>query len=267
MAQHKIRPMNITIVGAGNVAWHLAPALQAAGHKITAIYSRTLAHAKELSRRLSDTLATQSLDFTTIATDVVLIAVPDAVIVAVANELKVKPGAILAHTSGSQPLTVLQTIAGERAGVFYPLQTFSKQKPVDLQQVPVLVEGVMEETTKVLEELAQSISRQVARVDSEKRKQLHLAAVFACNFTNHLLGISHELLQHAGLPINLLQPLVQETIEKATAHHPFTVQTGPAIRHDQNVIEEHLRLLQTEPELQQLYRLLTDSIQHRSKKG
>jgi hypothetical protein len=91
-----------------------------------------------------------------------------------------------------------------------------------------------------------------------------LAAVFACNFTNHLLGISQELLQNADLPLNLLQPLVQETIKKAATHNPYTVQTGPAIRHDQNVIEEHLRLLATQPQFQEIYQLLTQSIQDKS---
>ncbi|HEY4650458.1 MAG TPA: Rossmann-like and DUF2520 domain-containing protein [Pontibacter sp.] len=254
--------MNIALLGAGNVAWHLAQALQAAGHTLTAVYSRTLAHAQELTQVLPQAAPTQSLDFRTIVADVILMAVPDAAISGVAAALQVKPGTIVAHTSGSQPMAVLQTIAGASAGVFYPLQTFSKQVPVDFQQVPVLVEGSLEETTIALEQLAQSISRQVERVTSDKRKQLHLAAVFACNFTNHLLGLSQQLLQEANLPTNLLQPLIRETIAKASKHHPFSVQTGPAVRHDQNVLDEHLRLLQASPHLQDIYKLLTQSIQH-----
>jgi predicted short-subunit dehydrogenase-like oxidoreductase (DUF2520 family) len=253
--------MNIAIVGAGNVAWHLAQALQAAGDSIVTVYSRTKAQSEALAHLLPGSVATQSLDFESIAADVILIAVPDAVLTEVVKELKVQPGTVVAHTSGSQPASVLEGIPGADYGVFYPLQTFSKQAPVDLQQAPILVEGNTEETVAILQQLAQSISHQVEQVTSEKRRQLHLAAVFACNFTNHLLGISQELLQNADLPLNLLQPLIQETIKKATTHNPYTVQTGPAIRHDQNVIEEHLHLLASQPQFQEIYQVLTQSIQ------
>jgi predicted short-subunit dehydrogenase-like oxidoreductase (DUF2520 family) len=159
---------------------------------------------------------------------------------------------------------VLEQIPGARASVFYPLQTFSKSKPVDFQTVPVLLESEDEQTLHALQSVAASISREVHLVSSNKRKQLHLAAVFACNFTNHLLGISREILQQAALPPTLLQPLIQETIAKAAQQPPFQVQTGPAIRHDQNVIEEHLHMLQDYPTYQQLYQQLTNSIQQQS---
>jgi predicted short-subunit dehydrogenase-like oxidoreductase (DUF2520 family) len=253
--------MNIAIVGAGNVAWHLAQTLQKAGHAITAVYSRSKAHSEELTKLLPDAVATQSLDLSAIVADVVLIAIPDAALPGIAQQIKVKPETIVAHTSGSQPLTVLSTIAGANYGVFYPLQTFSKHATIDMKQVPFLIESNTEATITRLEQLAQSISQKVERVDSDKRKQLHLAAVFACNFTNHLLGISQELLHHAALPTDLLQPLIQETIKKAGIHNPYSVQTGPAVRNDQNVIDEHLRLLQQQPQLQAIYQLLTQSIQ------
>ncbi|WP_162427827.1 Rossmann-like and DUF2520 domain-containing protein [Pontibacter pudoricolor] len=253
--------MNIAIVGAGNVAWHLAQALQKAGHTITAVYSRNKAHSEDLTKHLPNAVATQELDLTTIVADVVLIAIPDAALPGIAEQIKVKPETIVAHTSGSQPLAVLSTIAGANYGVFYPLQTFSKHSPVDVKQVPILIEGNTEATIDQLEHLAHTISQKVERVDSGKRKQLHLAAVFACNFTNHLLGISQELLRKANLPTDLLQPLIQETIKKAANHNPYAVQTGPAIRNDQNVIDEHLRLLQHQPHLQAIYQALTQGIQ------
>nr|WP_262921609.1 DUF2520 domain-containing protein [Pontibacter ruber] len=124
-----------------------------------------------------------------------------------------------------------------------------------------MVEAQDEQTVAELELVANSISQQVHHVTSGSRKQLHLAAVFACNFTNHLLGITQELLQQAKLPADLLQPLIQETIAKALQQHPFNVQTGPAIRHDENVVQEHLRMLQPEPLYQELYLKLTRSIQ------
>ncbi len=253
--------MNIAIVGAGNVAWHLAKALQKAGHSITAVYSRTQEQTEELAGQLENTKAILTPDFRELHVDVVLLAVPDAALEEVAEQLQVKQGTIVAHTSGSQPMQKLQSIKGAATGVFYPLQTFSKNAPVDINQVPILIEADSRETIDKLKLLAQSISLQVEEVTSEKRKSIHLAAVFACNFTNHLLGISYTLLEQADLPTNLLQPLIRETINKASNYNPFTVQTGPAVRHDQNVIEEHMQLLSTHPQFKQLYQLLTQSIQ------
>lgn len=258
--------MNIALIGAGNVGWHLAQALQQAGHTVTAIYSRTAAQREELAGLLPQAQSIDSLNLQSIAAEVVLIAVPDAALATVAAELRVKPGTVVAHTSGSQPLSILTAVQGARAGVFYPLQTFSKTKPLDFVQVPILLEASDKETQQLLLELAKSISHTVEAVASGARKQLHLAAVFACNFTNHLLGISRQLLQEANLPHHLLQPLIQETIAKAMQHNPYVVQTGPAIRHDQNVIDDHLHMLRQHPQLQELYRLLTQSIQAAAEK-
>jgi predicted short-subunit dehydrogenase-like oxidoreductase (DUF2520 family) len=195
------------------------------------------------------------------AVDVVVLAVPDFALAGVAAELEVAPGTIVLHTSGSQPLALLQAIQGGHIGVFYPLQTFSKSKPVDFANVPLLVEAQDKETLQQIEQLARSISKQVQRVSSEARKQLHLAAVFACNFTNHLLGISQQLLQKANLPKELLQPLIEETIEKASRQNPFSVQTGPAVRGDENVLQAHLHMLQPHPRYQAIYNQLSQSIQ------
>lgn len=252
--------MKVALIGAGNVAWHLAQALQAAGHRVSAIYSRTAAHSQELAQRLPHAIPVSAPDFRGTSVDAVFLAVPDAALATVAAEVKVAPGTLVVHTSGSQPLDVLQTIAGAQVGVFYPLQTFSKSKPVDFEQVPLLVEAQDEATLKELELLAQGISRQVQRVDSATRKKLHLAAVFACNFTNHLFGISQQLLQEAQLPKDLLQPLIQETVSKAAQHDPFQVQTGPAARRDENVIAAHQHMLEAHPRYLELYKALTQSI-------
>ncbi|MBX0333444.1 DUF2520 domain-containing protein [Pontibacter sp. HSC-14F20] len=253
--------MKTTLIGSGNVAWHLGKALQQAGHEIVAVYSPTAAHREALAEVLAPAKAVDSLDLRTTDAELFVIAVPDAAIASVASALQVPEGAIIVHTSGSQPLAALQGIAGARPGVFYPLQTFSKSKAVDFSTIPILLEAEDKQTLQVLQGVASTISKEVHQVDPNKRKQLHLAAVFACNFTNHLLGISRQLLQQAALPDTLLQPLIQETITKAMQQHPFQVQTGPAVRHDQNVIEEHLQLLQNQPLYQQVYQLLSRSIQ------
>ena len=256
--------MKIAIIGSGNVAWHLGKALQQAGHELVAVYSPTAAHREALAEELAPAKAVAAPDLRATGAELVVIAVPDAALASVAAEVQVPEGAIVVHTSGSQPLATLQGIAGARTGVFYPLQTFSKSKPVDFKTTPLLIESDEEQTLLDLREVANTISNEVHQVDSHKRKQLHLAAVFACNFTNHLLGLSRQLLQQAALPDTLLQPLIQETIAKAMQHHPFQVQTGPAVRHDQNVIEEHLKSLQDQPLYQQVYRVLTQSIQEHS---
>lgn len=249
------------------MAWHLAQALQRAGHTLTAIYSRSATTREELARLLPQAQPIGTLDLQNIPAEVVLIAVPDAALATVAAELEVKLGTVVAHTSGSQPLHILAAVSGAHTGIFYPLQTFSKAKSVDLKSVPILVEAQNEDTLQLLQELAQSISDTVEAVAPDARRQLHLAAVFACNFTNHLLGISRQLLQEADLPLQLLQPLIQETITKAMQHDPYAVQTGPASRHDQNVIETHLHMLRQHPQLQELYHLLTQSIQATKDRG
>lgn len=254
--------MKIAFIGTGNVAWHLSQALAAAGHEIAAVYSRSATSREELTQLLPAAKPVASIAaLSGIATDVILIAVPDAAIATVTQQLQVPLGTVVAHTSGSQPMAMLAGITGAQTGVFYPLQTFSKAKTVNFKEVPVLIEAQDGQALQKLEQLAQSISRQVQQVTSESRRQLHLAAVFACNFTNHLLGISRELLQESHLPPDLLQPLIHETIAKAALHPPFEVQTGPAARHDENVIAEHLRLLAQHPRYHELYRQLTDSIQ------
>lgn len=253
--------MKTALIGAGNVAWHIGKALHGAGHEIVAVYSPTEGTRQELSEQLPPAIPLSTLDLTHTGAEFVLIAVPDAALASVAAQLKVPVRAIVAHTSGSQPLAALRGIAGARTAVFYPLQTFSKSKPVDFRSTPILLEAEDEQILQASRKVANGISNEVYQVDSSNRKQLHLAAVFACNFTNHLLGISRELLQQAQLPETLLQPLIQETIAKALQQHPFLVQTGPAVRHDQNVIEEHLHLLQGHPPYQQVYQSLTQSIQ------
>ncbi|WP_187262611.1 Rossmann-like and DUF2520 domain-containing protein [Pontibacter beigongshangensis] len=250
----------IALIGAGNVAWHLGQALAAAGHTISYVYSRTAAHRDALAAKLAaNPLAHPDLRKHEI--DIAILAVPDAALAQVARALQVPANTIVVHTSGSQPLQALAEKPGVRAGVLYPLQTFSKEKPVNFGTIPILIEATEEQTLQELRALAGSLSQTVHTVTSEARKQLHLAAVFACNFTNHLLGISKDLLRQASLPDTLLQPLIQETMAKAAAYHPFSVQTGPAARGDQNVLEEHLQLLQQQPTYRQIYEVLSSSIQ------
>lgn len=258
------QPLQVALLGAGNVAWHLAQALDRLPQvQVTEVYSRSLSHAQELAQQLQNAQSTHSLNFSASSAALFLIAVPDAVLEEVVQNAQFPAGAVVAHTSGNQPLEVLRQKVGEQAGVFYPLQTFSKGTPVELEQVPLLLEGASEQVYQVLERLARLLSRQVQPVSSAQRKQLHLAAVFACNFTNHLLGIGRELLEQASLDHTLLHPLISQTIGKALQYPPFQVQTGPAQRGDLNVLQSHLQLLQHHPQYAQVYQAVSRSIEQK----
>lgn len=200
-------------------------------------------------------------DFSAVAADLYLLAVPDDAVKAVLLAAKWPAGALLAHTSGALPLGVFGAGPQVRGGVFYPLQTFSPGRVLDWATVPLCLEATSEADFAVLEAVAQSVSQRVLRVPTPARQQLHVAAVFACNFTNHLLGIADALLAEARLPADMLAPLIRETVDKALTNPPFTVQTGPAIRHDASTIALHTRALGAHPTWQLVYQQLTASIQ------
>ncbi|MGB3619399.1 MAG: DUF2520 domain-containing protein, partial [Catalinimonas sp.] len=164
------------------------------------------------------------------------------------------------HTSGALPLAALGGVA-ERTGVLYPLQTFSDDRAVDWSEVPLLIEGSEATTTELLTALAARLSEHVHPVRSEQRRQLHLAAVFACNFTNHLLLIADEVMRGVDLDPTLLHPLVRETFEKALTIGPEAAQTGPARRNDVGTMRWHEASLAARPELLELYRTLSERIQ------
>jgi predicted short-subunit dehydrogenase-like oxidoreductase (DUF2520 family) len=251
---------DLTFIGAGNVAWHLAQALEDAGHSIREVYSRDIRRARELAHHLYDAQAVHSLDFSGSQAETFVIAVPDDAVFDVLEDTIFPAGSIVCHTSGTLPLATLKRITNR--GVFYPLQTFSKSRPVEVSKVPVCLEASNTQTEEILVALAQSISKTVYLVSSEERKVLHVGAVFACNFTNHLLAISKQIVETEGLEFDLLKPLIEETLNKAlAATDPAAVQTGPAIRGDEHTIQQHLRFLKEDPLRQKLYKLLTESIQ------
>ncbi|RNI26218.1 Rossmann-like and DUF2520 domain-containing protein [Rufibacter latericius] len=254
--------MKVGIVGAGNVATHLVKGLAKAGVEVPVIYSRTVASAEVLAMEATGAIATNSPDFKALPfCDVYLLAVPDQALPELLQTLSFPEGTIVAHTSGTQPLELLVNLAGVQTGVFYPLQTFSKEKELDWRQIPICVEASSQRVEDTLLELGKILSEQVVLMKGEDRKKLHVAAVFACNFTNHLWGVAQELLKKAELPVSLLEPLVQETVQKAFQFPPFSVQTGPAVRKDANTIQAHAQLLQEEPHYLKLYQTLTESIQ------
>jgi len=249
--------MRITLIGSGNVATHLSAAFKNAGHRIVQVYSRNAHNAALLAYHIgADSI--DDLNNIDPNTDIFIISVSDDAIANIAQELS-KHNKLIVHTSGSTDLYNILAFT-DHAGVFYPLQTFSKIKEVNFLTVPLCIEGGNQHITKTLKELAQTISNNVYEIDSTRRKTLHLAAVFACNFPNYLYHIAQELLADQRIDFNLLRPLILETAEKVQTNLPGNVQTGPAARNDQKTMDAHLALLDYEPEWAQLYKLLSQGI-------
>ncbi|RYU86565.1 DUF2520 domain-containing protein [Mucilaginibacter terrigena] len=249
--------MRITIIGSGNVATHLAAAFKNAGHRIVQVYSRDMQHAALLAYHVAAEAINKAEDINA-DTDIFILAIKDDAITGFVPHLSTfnKP---VVHTSGAVDLQALSDHT-KNAGVFYPLQTFSKTKEVNFREVPLCIEGADESISKTLEELARSVSNNVYRVNSDQRKVLHLAAVFACNFTNHLYNISEQLLAGSGMGFDMLRPLIAETADKVKEHSPAGVQTGPAVRNDEHTMQAHLQMLNAQPGLQEIYTRLSQDI-------
>jgi predicted short-subunit dehydrogenase-like oxidoreductase (DUF2520 family) len=256
--------LSVTFIGSGNLAWHLAPALDNAGYTVKEVYSRNPKHAASLVGRLYQAEIKATLDFSTSSSDVFIIAVNDDAIQNIVREIILPEEAILVHTSGSQPLSILGYAATPNLGVFYPLQTFSKSKKVNFQDIPVFVECEMEESEKLLVKMAKAISSKVKKIDSHDRQALHIAAVFASNFTNHMLTISKEVLSSSKLDFDVLKPLIVETINKSLTIGPEVSQTGPAQRGDLEILDRHIEFLKQDETLAELYRLISQHILDRN---
>ncbi len=247
----------IVILGAGNVATHLSVALKDAGFQIKCVYSKTIEAAKKLALKL-DAHYTNEIEHIPSEADLYIIAVKDQIIEVITEHLKLKYGVVI-HTAGSIPIDVFKD-RFDNYGVFYPLQTFSKDRETDFSKIPICIEANTSVLEEILLKLGKKISENVSIVSSDKRKKLHLAAVFACNFTNHMYAIANELLHEVDIPFDSLKPLIDETAQKAISCDPEKAQTGPAVRNDQNIIQNHLDMLKEYPEFEKIYRIVSDSI-------
>jgi predicted short-subunit dehydrogenase-like oxidoreductase (DUF2520 family) len=252
--------MNISIIGSGNLAWHLAPALDNVGFVVKEVFSRNPQHAEQLTSRLYQAEVKATLDFSTSDSSLFIIAASDDAIKSIAQEIILPDEAILVHTSGSQPLSELEFSATSNIGVFYPLQTFSKQKKVDFKNIPIFIESHNEETEEALMLIAKAISNQVRKIGSEERQALHVAAVFASNFTNHMLAISKGIMQRNGLDYDWLKPLILETIQKSLSLDPERAQTGPAKRGDLEILDKHLAFLKDDEAVAEIYKIVSQHI-------
>lgn len=249
--------MEIVLLGSGNIATHLGKALKMAGQNITQVWSRSFERATELADAVGAQPVNEISEITATA-DLYILAINDDAIRNVAEQLTIDEGLIV-HTSGTVAMDILDDIA-EKTGVFYPIQTFSKAKAVDLRLVPIAIEGSSAEVLATLHSLASRLSEKVFEMTSIQRRSVHVAAVFACNFTNHMYVLAQELLKDQDVRFDILRPLIAETALKIQTADPASVQTGPALRDDQSTMEKHLQLLNDNPPLRDLYEKLSQSI-------
>lgn len=249
--------MNISIIGSGNVAWHLAKALKASGNRILQITGRNELAVCQLA---SEVEATPNFALRQVNTesDVILLCVKDDAIEAIAGLLPFT-NSIVAHSSGFRSKEVLATCSSQ-PGIFYPLQTMKKDVPLSFATVPFLIEGNTEVTTEKLTLLARQISSSVHCVSELQRQYIHVAAVFANNFTNHMFELAENILSSQHISLDILRPLIAQSAENIQHNSPSKLQTGPAVRKDFFTIEEHLKLLSAEAEMTKIYSIVTESI-------
>lgn len=253
------RDNQVAIIGAGNVATHLAKALSAAGCEVTGVMSRTAKTAEALATQIGAKGVTDMASLP--SADVYIYAVSDDALPALAERgSNMWPEALHIHTSGSTPIDVFCKEC-RSYGVLYPMQTFSKQTSVDFRRIPCFVEGKDAVSLARITSLAARVADSVTPLDSVRRLRLHLAAVFACNFVNHCYAVAADVIDKgAGLPASVLWPLIDETAEKVHRLQARDAQTGPAVRNDRRIMNRHLQLLEHDGLRRELYAIMSDSI-------
>jgi len=253
----------VVLMGAGNLAWHFGHWLASAGVKVVQVFSRTPHAGEGLAVELK-TGYTNRLDLLVSDADLYLLAVSDDAIPSLIRQAEFGRRFVI-HAAGSVPMEVFSGKL-KNYGVLYPLQTFTRGKNLDLNEIPLFIEANNTKNLDKLGILAHKLSRRVYKVDSEKRAYLHLAAVIASNFTNHMLAVTDHLLKERNLSFELLKPLITETISKALQMPPLQAQTGPAVRGNLQVMEKHMAILDSHPEIRELYRVISESIMRMNSK-
>lgn len=245
----------ITILGSGNVAHHLIRSIQDQDHvELQQIYARNIQDLKDMvcEEKLTNDIANLK------PADIFILAVSDDAIREVSEAINIE-NQLVVHVSGTVPLEAIAS--KHRKGVFYMLQTFSKDKPLDFSQIPFCIEAAESKDLNTLEKLALLFSERVYVIDSKQRKQIHLAAVFVSNFSNHMYVLGEEICKENQIPFDILKPLIIETAKKIEFITPKEAQTGPAVRRDQKTIENHLSYLEQDKIKKKIYSILTQSIQ------
>ena len=244
---------NIILLGSGNVATHLGIALKNSNYTIVQVYSKSIENAKVLANKL-DAQFTNNLSKLK-SSDLIIVCINDDAILSVLSQIK---NTAIVHTSGSIGLDVFKQ-KFTNYGVFYPLQTFNKEVDINISEIPFCIEGNSLEFEKQLIKIAKALSNNVVKMNSQQRKQLHIAAVFACNFSNHMYSIADDLLAKKNIDFKILLPLIRKTNANLENYRPKEVQTGPAKRKDTAIIQEHIATIK-ENEIKELYHRISDNI-------
>ncbi len=251
----------IGFIGSGNVATHLALAINAIGLQVEQIYSRSIANAEILANKVKAQAINSVSDFSE-NLDLVIISINDSSFLEL-DLSSINDSILICHTSGALEMNTLAK--HENYGVFYPLQTFSKTSLPNISEVPFCLEANTNDNLEKLKNLAILLSNNINEIDSEQRKALHLAAVFVCNFTNAMYNIGDEIIAKSDLSFDLLRPLIEETANKIKTLKPIDAQTGPAIRNNTEIMNEHINLLKESPDYINIYKEISKIIFKKTK--
>lgn len=261
-----VKNPKVVFIGAGNVASHLAPAIEHSNAgRVVQVYSPTLSHAAELASKMNSAEAINDCAFIDRNADIYIVSIKDDCIAPLVDSLagSFPENALWVHTSGSVPMDVLAPLSS-KYGVYYPMQTFSKDAPLAMTEVPMFVEGCNSSVEEEIWKFAERTFTKVYHADSDLRRKMHIAAVFSCNFTNYMWVIADEILHKEGLGFDVMKPLLEETMRKAFASSPEAGQTGPAVRGDAKIMECHKSMLNEHD--REVYELLSQKIyEHFSK--
>ncbi len=250
--------MRIVLLGTGNLATRLGITLKAKEAGVIQVYGRTDSNAKQLAGYL-ECPCTSIISEVVADADLYILAVAEEAIADLCSQLKIG-NSLVVHTAGSVSMEVLAPSA-TNFGVLYPLQTFSSKREIDFTLVPICIEANSQVNLEILEKFASLFSQRVVKIDSDQRAELHLAAVFVCNFVNHFYSIGQKLLSEKELDFGLLHPLILETAEKVMHFSPVEVQTGPAVRGNSTILRKHQLMLKQFPEWEKLYQFVSSDIQ------
>lgn len=255
--------LNFCFIGAGNLATHLSEVLVKNGFNILQVFSKTEKSAQLLAQKVNSsyTFSVKEIDKTA---DIYIVALKDDVVENVLSQIEFQ-NKLLIHCAGSLPLSVLGKFS-TNIGVLYPLQTFSKNRAMNFENIPLFVEANSKNNEDKILAIAKKISKHVEVMNSEKRQVLHVSAVFACNFTNYLYTVTADILESNNIPFEVIRPLIFETAEKVMTMHPNKAQTGPAIRFDENIISKHVTFLNNNKAYKELYMSLSKGIFESHKK-
>jgi predicted short-subunit dehydrogenase-like oxidoreductase (DUF2520 family) len=248
----------IVLIGAGSLATHLAKALIKEGNEICQVYSRTIESARELGIKIGVNYTNNPEELYTNA-DIYLFSVSDTAISQILKTITFEGNPLLLHTAGSISKDVFKGYSNNY-GVMYPLQTFTKKRLIEFRDIPICIEANNTESLDIIKRISTGISESVYTMGIEKRVYLHLAAVFACNFTNYMYSVAEKILNQKDIPFDIIKPLIKETAAKIEDLSPAKAQTGPAVRNDKEVIFKHKELLESNPDLQKLYTFVSNSI-------